>query len=125
VGIAAIKAGAARASCAEIDATACAAITLNAEANGAVLAATSADLIGTDAGWDVVLVGDAFYEKPLADRLLPWLTTLTRRGALVLIGDPGRSYFPRQGLTLLATYEVRVTRELEDSEVKKTRVWRL
>ncbi len=125
VGIAAIKAGAARASCAEIDATACAAITLNAEANGAVLAATSADLIGTDAGWEVVLVGDAFYEKPLADRLLPWLANLARRGALVLIGDPGRSYFPKEGLTLLATYEVRVTRELEDAEVKKTRVWRL
>ena len=46
-------------------------------------------------------------------------------GATVLIGDPGRSYFPRQGLTKLAQYEVPTTRELEDMEVKKTAVWTL
>ena len=125
VGIAAMMAGAARATAGEIDATACAAIELNAKANGLVLATTSADPIGSDAGWDIVLVGDAFYEKPLADRLLPWLTILARRGALVLIGDPGRSYFPKGDLTRLATYEVGVSRDLEDAEIKSTSVWRL
>ena len=95
VGIAAMMAGAAHATAGEIDATACAAIALNAAANGVVLATTGTDPIGSDAGWDIVLVGDAFYEKPLADRLLPWLTILARRGAMVLIGDPGRSYFPK------------------------------
>ena len=89
------------------------------------LTTTSADMIGTDAGWAAVLVGDAFYEKSLAERLLPWLRTLARRGAAVLIGDPGRSYFPKGGLTLCASYEVPVTRALEDSEHKRTSVWRL
>jgi predicted nicotinamide N-methyase len=41
----------------------------------------------------------------------------------VLIGDPGRSYFPRQGLERLADYQVATTRELEDQEVKRTGVW--
>ncbi len=123
--IAALKAGAATATASELDAIALAAIAINAEENGVQLTAGGADLIGQDDGWDVVLVGDAFYEKPLADRLLPWLLQLSGRGADVLVGDPGRSYFPKHGLTRLATYEVPVTRALEDSEIKKTSVWRL
>ena len=46
------------------------------------------------------------------------------RGATVLIGDPGRSYLPRERLEALATYEVPVTRALEDAEIKTTHVWR-
>ena len=125
VGIAALKAGAAEATASEIDAIARVAIALNAESNATRLAATGADLIGSDEMWDLVLVGDAFYEKPLADRLLPWLQELTRRGATVLIGDPGRTYVPKSGLQLLATYNVPVTRALEDAEIKKTSVWKL
>ena len=52
--------------------------------------ATPTDPIGSDRDWDVILVGDAFYEKPLADSLLPWLETLSARGAKILLGDPGR-----------------------------------
>jgi predicted nicotinamide N-methyase len=106
-----------------MDAFALAAIELNAEANGVDLEATGVDLIDRDGGWDLVLVGDCFYEKLLADRLLPWLEMLARRGAAVLVGDPGRSYFPKTGLTVLATYEVPVTRALEDAEIKRTSVW--
>jgi predicted nicotinamide N-methyase len=125
VGIAALKAGAAAATASDVDAAALEAIALNAAANGVPLRASGIDLIGRDEGWDVVLVGDAFYERPLAERLLPWLQRLAGRGAAVLIGDPGRSYFPKSGLTLLATYQVPVTRALEDAEVKRTRVFRL
>jgi predicted nicotinamide N-methyase len=124
-GIAALKAGAARAEVSEVDAFALAAIELNAKANSVALAATGADLIGRDGGWQVVLVGDCFYEKPLADRLFPWLAELARRGAAVIVGDPGRSYFPKTGLTRLAAYEVPVMRALEDAEIKKTSVWRV
>jgi predicted nicotinamide N-methyase len=125
LGIAALKAGAYWAGASEIDAFALAAIEMNAEANGVSLIAMGRDVIDGDDGWQVVLVGDCFYEKPLADRLLPWLQRLARRGAKVLVGDPGRSYFPKGGLTRLATYEVPVTRALEDAEIKKTSVWRL
>ena len=123
--IAAMKAGAAAVLASEIDAIALAAMRMNAAANGVSLATTGEDLIGRDEGWDVVLVGDMFYEKPLADRLFPWLLALQQRGARILIGDPGRSYFPKEKLTRLATYEVPVTRALEDSEIKKTSVWQV
>jgi predicted nicotinamide N-methyase len=41
------------------------------------------------------------------------------------VGDPGRSYFPKSGLTQLAEYQVETTRELEDFAVKKSGVWTL
>jgi predicted nicotinamide N-methyase len=123
--IAAMQAGAAEVLASEIDAIALAAMAMNAEANGVRIATTGADLIGSEKNFDVVLVGDMFYEKPLAERLFPWLVSLQERGAKVLIGDPGRSYFPRTNLARLATYEVPVTRALEDSEIKKTSVWEL
>ncbi len=49
---------------------------------------------------------------------------LSRRGATVLIGDPGRSYLPRGDLVAIATYEVPTTRALEDAEIKRASVWR-
>ncbi len=125
VAIAATRAGAATVTASEIDSFAFAAIAANSAANGAGVAVTEADVIGRDEGWDVVLVGDAFYEKPLAERLLSWLETLRARGATVLIGDPGRTYLPKDRLTRLATYDVPVTRALEDTEIKKTSVWQL
>ena len=57
--------------------------------------------------------------------MLAWLAAARAGGATVLIGDPGRSYFPRDGLTKLAEYQVQTTRELEDMTVKKTAVWTL
>jgi predicted nicotinamide N-methyase len=123
--IAARKAGAATVVASDIDPFALAAIAMNAAANDVSLGVTGADLIGRDDGWETILAGDVFYEKPLADRLLPWLHRLARRGAAILLGDPGRSYFPKAGPVQLATYEVPVTRALEDAEIKKTSVWRL
>jgi predicted nicotinamide N-methyase len=125
VAIAAMRAGAEAVTASEIDRFARAAIVANVAANGVRVAVTEAESIGRDEGWDVVLVGDAFYEKPLADRLLAWLAPLARRGATVLIGDPGRTYLPKDRLTRLATYDVPVTRALEDAEIKRTSGWRL
>ena len=124
VAIAALMAGAKEVEIGEIDAIACSAINANAAANALTLLPAPTDPIGSDKEWDVVLVGDAFYEKPLADRLLPWLEKLAGGGAEILLGDPGRSYFPRNRFTLLASYQVPVTRALEDSEIKATNVWR-
>jgi predicted nicotinamide N-methyase len=127
VAIAAMKAGAARVLAADIDGFCGAALALNAGANGVAVEFTDADLLdAAPPGWaEVILAGDICYEKPLAERVLAWLAAARAAGADVLIGDPGRSYFPRQGLTKLAEYQVPTTRELEDMEVKKTSVWRL
>lgn len=124
VGLAAARAGAAAVACADIDSFALTAIELNAQANGLSVAVTGDDLIGRDDGWDVVLAGDICYERELAERVFDWLAGLARRGAAVLIGDPGRTYLPRQSLVEVADYKVPVTRELEDMEIKHTRVWR-
>ena len=124
VAIAAAKAGAASVEACEIDAFAIAAIALNASANGVEVTPVNADLVGTDSGWDVVLAGDVSYERDMAARVTAWLATLHTRGALTLIGDPGRSYLARDQLAALATYEVPVNRSLEDAGVKRTSVWR-
>jgi len=81
-------------------------------------------LSGPAEGFDVVLAGDVFYEKPMADRVEPFLRRAEAAGALVLFGDPGRAYLPRSGITQIADYRVPVTRAIEDSEIKHTKVWR-
>jgi len=125
VAIAAMKAGAASALAADIDVFCEAAIAVNAQANGVTVEFTGENLLDapppTDA--DVILAGDICYEKPLAERVLAWLAAARDAGKTVLIGDPGRTYFPKDGLTKLAEYQVPTTRELEDMEVKKTSVW--
>ncbi|MFK4824765.1 class I SAM-dependent methyltransferase [Paenochrobactrum sp. BZR 588] len=123
VGIAAMKASAQSVICADIDVFAMPAMALNAAANGVDLSSISDNLIGQDHGWDVVLAGDVFYDKAFADLLMPWFRQLAKRGALVLMGDPGRAYLPKNNLAEQALYQVPVTRALEDADVKSTRIW--
>lgn len=125
--IAAMKAGARSVLAADIDAVALVACELNAEANGCTIGTTAQDLLVglPDARFSVLLVGDLFYERELADRVLAFLSTAVRAGARILIGDPGRSYFPRERFEKLAEHRVPVTRELEDAEIKQTAVWQL
>jgi predicted nicotinamide N-methyase len=124
VAIAAAMAGASHVAAADIDPFSEAAVALNAELNCVAIDFVGADLIDGGGSWPVVLAGDVFYDRQLADRLVPWLTALHRVGTEVLIGDPGRAYLPRDLLEPLAVYEVPVTRVLEDSEIKRTTVWR-
>jgi predicted nicotinamide N-methyase len=126
VAIAAAKAGAARVTAAELDEFATAAIRLNAALNGVAIELADGDVLEAPPGpWRTALVGDMFYERELAARAEPWFRRLAQAGALVLVGDPRRSYFPKQGLTELARYSVAVTRALEDSEIRDTGVFRL
>ena len=126
VGIAAMQAGAASVLCADIDPFCGAAVALNAAANGVSLDFTDADLLDAPPpDVDVICAGDVFYEQPMAGRVLAWLTAAAGRGVRVLVGDPLRTYFPKQGFERLAEYAVPTTRELEDDAVKRTRVWTL
>ena len=122
VAIAAAMAGAANVLAADIDAFSCAAVRLNAAANDCTVTVTQDDLIGTANRWDVILVGDLFYERPLAERLLAWLGPLE---VPALLGDPGRNYFPKDRALKLASYSVQTTRDLEDREIRETGVYRL
>ncbi len=123
VGISAAKAGARAVTCADIDEFCRTAVMLNAGENGVELAFSASDPVGNPVGQDVVLAGDVFYDRALAERLVPWFAELAGSGKMVLVGDPGRSYLPVERLTQLAVYHVSTTRELEDAEVKRTTVW--
>ena len=125
--IAAMKAGAASVDAADIDRFALAAADLNARQNGVTVVTLSENLLtaGTHAAWDTILAGDIFYERDTADAAHAFLSRHAARGATVLIGDPGRSYLPKDRLIRLAEYQVPVTRELEDMEIKRTSVWTL
>jgi predicted nicotinamide N-methyase len=129
VAIAAARAGAAPAVAADIEAFCESAIALNAEANGVHVETLIADLLDGAAApaprYDVILAGDLFYERTTAERALAFLTRQLEAGTRVLIGDPGRAYLPKQGLRELTTYSVPVTRELEDTDIKRTAVFAL
>jgi predicted nicotinamide N-methyase len=124
--IAAMHAGAAEATGADIDAFAAAAIGLNARANGQRVTVVRRDVLDEEPpDADVILAGDCWYDARLAERALPWLRRALARGVDVLVGDPGRSYLPTDALVELASYEVRTTTELEDLERKQGRVYTL
>lgn len=127
--IAAMRAGAARVLASDIDAFALSATIMNAAENSVAVETTQADFLAAAAAelaadFDVILVGDLFYERQLADKVLAFIEAASKQGLVVFIGDPQRNYFPRGRFTLAAEYQVPVTRELEDSLIKKTAVWR-
>ena len=124
VAIAAKRAGASHVLAVDIDPWAGTGVRLNAAENGVDIDFTSDDIIGRAVDADVVLAGDVFYDHDFAASLVPWLWQLAGDGKLVLVGDPGRTYLPKNRLEARATYQVPVTRALEDSDIKKTTVWR-
>ena len=126
VAIAAAKAGASRVVAAEIDPFAAAAIALNAPLNGVTIAIETRDLLDrAAAGWGVALAGDICYEEPMSSRALALLRRIAARGRLALLGDPGRAYLPKSGLTELARYTVPTSRELEAKEISEGVVWQV
>jgi predicted nicotinamide N-methyase len=115
--IAALHAGAAAATGADIDAHAAAAIALNARANLGRVTVVRRDVLDEEAPEvDVILAGDCWYEGRLAARVLPWLRRARARGIDVIVGDPGRRYLPADDLVELASYDVRSTTELESRD---------
>jgi predicted nicotinamide N-methyase len=126
VAIAAAKAGATRVVAAEIDPFAVAAIALNAAMNGVTLTVESRDLLNrAAAGWDVALAGDICYEELMSSRAMTLLRRIAARGRLALLGDPGRSYLPREGLVERARYVVSTSREIEDRDEREGVVWQV
>lgn len=123
--VAAKRAGAATVLATELDEWALAAIEENAALNEVELDAHREDVVGTDDGWDVVLVGDVFYESQPSRRIFEWLRGLHVRGALVAIGDPGRSFLPREQLELVFTANVTPTPAWDSVVDRPARVWQM
>jgi len=128
VAIAAARAGAATVTAYDTDPLATEVTAINAAANGEAVTAICADVLDDAdlpaAGTGLVLAGDAFYQRDLADRVMRFLLRARGGGAAVLIGDPGRAYLPRDRLVPLAAYDVPGLAALEDADRKHTTVWR-
>ena len=95
VAVAAALAGARRVVASEIDPFGAAAVAVNAADNGVGPFEVVGDVL--DAGppdVDVVLAGDVCYDRAMSERVLPYLDAARARGAVVLLGDPGRPYVP-------------------------------
>jgi predicted nicotinamide N-methyase len=124
-GIVALRAGASSVLASDVDPVSRAAISLNARANGVEIAITARDLLDDEPpAIDVVLAGDVSYEETMGARMHAWLRAAADGGAAVLVGDPGRAYLPPD-LVLVATYQVRTTREIEEAVVKPSSVFTL
>jgi predicted nicotinamide N-methyase len=139
-GIAAALAGAATVHANDTDPYARGAIALNARANAVVLTVSDIDLLdaadghgadgdaaeraGGDGDADVVIAGDVFYSKEMAERMRRFLERAVARGAQVLVGDPGRTFLPEDWLEPVATYPMPVPGASEDAQITHTHVLR-
>lgn len=126
-GIAAIacaRAGAAGVEAADIDDLACAAIRLNAGANGVGVSVVEGDVVGSACRWDMILCGDVCYEAPMTGHIMPWLREMARESE-VWIADPGRAYLPKAGLLEVARYRVPTSLELEDRVEREVVLYQL
>jgi predicted nicotinamide N-methyase len=124
-GIAAARMGALSVLCADTDPLAEAACELNSRRNGVRVETTTTDLVGFDFVPDVVLAGDICYDRAMSSRAIAWLVELALKGAIVLIGDPGRNYLPKTGLDPITYYPVNTSLDLEDTEMRRADVYRL
>jgi predicted nicotinamide N-methyase len=123
VALAAARAGAAQVVACDVDPLCAAVVALNAELNALALPFREGDPIGEPLpDFEVVLAGDVFYERRLADRALAWFRRLAARGVLVLAGDAARAYAPAAGFAVRATHDVPTTVEIEDAPVRRARV---
>ncbi|MCW2639291.1 MAG: methyltransferase [Dactylosporangium sp.] len=126
VAIAAAVAGAAAVTANDIDPYALAAIRLNAHANGVTVDANRGDLLDGDGdGAEVVLAGDVFYSESMAERMLSFLQRAAKRGARVLVGDPGRAYLPHDRMEVVASYQVSMMGAAEDAQIRHAYVLEL
>lgn len=125
--VAAARSGAARVIANDIDPVAQRAMALNAALNHVALEIDGADWLaaGATPPVDLLMAGDIFYEKAIADRLAPLLRAAAAAGVDVWIGEGGRPYRLTQGVARLAAYDVPTSVELEDVACRRAEVLRL
>ncbi|WP_436522924.1 class I SAM-dependent methyltransferase [Actinoplanes sp. HUAS TT8] len=116
--IAAARAGAAEVAADDIDPAAVAAARRNAAANDLTLAESVEHP-------ELVLAGDVYYSPTVAPQITTQLRAFRRNGASVLVGDPGRGYFPERLFELVTEYVVPVPESLEETGELRTGVWRM
>ncbi|XP_039617773.1 electron transfer flavoprotein beta subunit lysine methyltransferase [Polypterus senegalus] len=114
----------------DIDPVATTAIKMNCELNNLKpLSVSVENLIGTKSeDWDLILLGDMFYDTKLSDGLHSWLKQcVSTHRTQVLIGDPGRANFEnhkiQKWLCELAHYELPLCVTEENYGLTSSKVW--
>jgi predicted nicotinamide N-methyase len=123
--IAAARAGARQVTALDVDPRAAAAAARNATANDAAVDTRIADVAQAETAAEVILAGDVFYTRGVADRMASRLRRASREGARILVGDPGRGFFPERLFVRVAEYVVPVPAALEETESLVTGVWEM
>jgi predicted nicotinamide N-methyase len=118
VAIAAAIAGARSVTAVERDVVGRTAIRLNARAHSVELAVTDSPPEGP---FECYLGGDLFYEQEPAREFAGWFRARARRGARVLVGDPGRAYAPAD-FVLVEEVVVPTSPDLESTATMRARV---
>ena len=125
--VAAARAGARAVVANDVDPAASWMVRRSAAANAVAVEVSLADHLGQPPPVppiDVVLIGDMFYARELSARVARWAEEACRRGALVLVGDPGRAYTPASGYERLAAYDVPVSADIEGVTRRRAAVLR-
>jgi len=122
-GIAAARVGAGLVTAADTDPLAATAAVINAALNGVEVEACARDPVGQLGPWDVVLVGDMFYDQELARACGAWLDTLAARGTRVLLGDPGRGFLDAGQLEPLERYQAPADNDADGTRLVWTTVY--
>ncbi|XP_058264496.1 electron transfer flavoprotein beta subunit lysine methyltransferase [Hemibagrus wyckioides] len=118
--IAAKLSGAAHVVANDIDPIAAVATKMNCELNGLEpLPCVTQNLIGSEPeNWDLILLGDMFYDETLTDSLHKWLYKCIKlHRTQILIGDPGRAQFESHDIKTLLYEQAHF--ELPDSVRKE------
>lgn len=130
IAIAAKMCGAKRAIANDIDEVASIAANLNAKLNHVAIDTESKNLINDPStlNYDIIFLGDVFYDEDFAALILPWLKTLISNHKKVIIGDPGRHALKNKfdlNLKLLSRYELPENVCIENHGFQFTNVWEL
>ena len=104
------------------------AIAMNAKLNNIAISVSTDNLIGQlSSEWDVVLLGDMFYDDDFTEILGKWIYSLKDSNKTVVVGDPGRIPFMqhpvKRKLELIAMYDLPPQAMQENSGMTAGYVW--
>ena len=126
VALAAAKVGARSVTAVDIDPVAGEAILANARANGLHVPVDLSDWLTHDSRVaDIVLAGDACYDRIEAVPILKWLRLQAAFGADVLLGDSHRPWAPRSQVAVVSELTHVTERLTDDDTLARARVLRL
>lgn len=126
--IACMMAGAQQVIANDIDEVSAVASEINAELNGTKIKTETRDLIDCPSTFkfDLILLGDVFYDEEFASKLLPWIKNLLAENRKILIGDPGRHALSTElKLKLLARYQLPEHVCIENNGFSHTNIWQI